>query len=35
VTLPVAHTQPITVTVYAVDHAGNVSAVQTATLAAS
>jgi hypothetical protein len=35
VTLPVAHTQPITVAVYAVDHAGNMSAVQTATLSPS
>lgn len=35
VTLPVSHTKPITVAIYAVDKAGNVSAVQTATLPAS
>jgi hypothetical protein len=34
-TLPVAHTQPVTVAVYAVDRAGNVSPVQTLTLPAS
>jgi hypothetical protein len=35
VTLPVSHTQPITVAVYAIDKAGNASAVKTATLPAS
>jgi hypothetical protein len=35
VTLPVDHTQPVTVAVYAVDKSGNVSPVQTATIPAS
>lgn len=35
VTLPIDHTQPVTVAVYAVDKAGNVSPVQTATIPAS
>jgi len=35
VTLPIDHTQPITVAAYAVDKAGNVSPVATATIPAS
>jgi hypothetical protein len=35
VTLPIDHTQPIAVAVYAVDKSGNVSAERTATIPAS